>query len=320
MQKRASGPFFRLGIVWTSHGSNAASHPWHCSHPRSQPALGDHRDCRLLCSGCQRSGHRCLRHGGCRSPSGAAFTRRACPRSRPAARPVPDSAAGLAVAIYPLAFYSAMRLSGVAVGTVVSIASAPLFTVILEWACTRRSVSLRWGLSFAFGAAGIALLATGRPEPGSADTGIAWTWLGVLVGLLAGLTYATYSWAARHMIEQGVGSASSMASMFGVAAIVLLPSLLLTGQNLFATPINAGVALYMALIPMFVGYLCFGYGLRYIAASTATLITLLEPVVAVLLAVLVVGEWLAPAGWVGMTLIMLSLLMQTLRSSPDASG
>src|SRR5690554_7817651 len=85
-----------------------------------------------------------------------------------------------------------------------------------------------------------------------------------------------------------------MASMFGVAAIVLLPSLLLTGQNLFATPINAGVALYMALIPMFVGYLCFGYGLRYIAASTATLITLLEPVVAVLLAVLVVGEWLAP--------------------------
>src|SRR5690606_33621613 len=227
---------------------------------------------------------------------------------------------GLAVAIYPLAFYSAMRLSGVAVGTVVSIASAPLFTVILEWACTRRSVSLRWGLSFAFGAAGIALLATGRPEPGSADTGIAWTWLGVLVGLLAGLTYATYSWAARHMIEQGVGSASSMASMFGVAAIVLPPSLLLTGQNLFATPINARVALYMALIPMFVGYLCFGYGLRYIAASTATLITLLEPVVAVLLAVLVVGEWLAPAGWVGMTLIMLSLLMQTLRSSPDASG
>lgn len=227
---------------------------------------------------------------------------------------------GLAVAIYPLAFYSAMRLSGVAVGTVVSIASAPLFTVILEWACTRRSVSLRWGLSFAFGAAGIALLATGRPEPGSADTGIAWTWLGVLVGLLAGLTYATYSWAARHMIEQGVGSASSMASMFGVAAIVLLPSLLLTGQNLFATPINTGVALYIALIPMFVGYLCFGYGLRYIAASTATLITLLEPVVAVLLAVLVVGEWLAPAGWVGMTLIMLSLLMQTLRSSPDASG
>src|SRR5690606_41454038 len=68
------------------------------------------------------------------------------------------------------------------------------------------------------------------------------------------------------------------------------------------------------------GYLCFGYGLRYIAASTATLITLLEPVVAVLLAVLVVGEWLAPAGRVGLTLIMLSLLMQNLRSSPDAPG
>lgn len=39
---------------------------------------------------------------------------------------------GLSVALYPLVFYSSMRLSGVAIGTVVSIASAPLFTVVLE--------------------------------------------------------------------------------------------------------------------------------------------------------------------------------------------
>jgi hypothetical protein len=33
--------------------------------------------------------------------------------------------AGAAVAVYPLAFYTSMRLAGVAVGTVVSIGSAP---------------------------------------------------------------------------------------------------------------------------------------------------------------------------------------------------
>ena len=35
-------------------------------------------------------------------------------------------AGGLAVAIYPLAFYGSMRLAGVTVGTVVTIGSAPL--------------------------------------------------------------------------------------------------------------------------------------------------------------------------------------------------
>lgn len=220
---------------------------------------------------------------------------------------------GLSVAIYPLAFYSSMRLSGVAIGTVISIASAPLFTVLLECLISRKAVSRRWGVSFVLGAAGIVLLALGRSPAVGAESSSAMPAMGVALGLLAGLTYALYSWVARDLIEQGVDSSSAMASMFGLAAMILLPTLAVTGHNLFATFTHAGVALYMAIVPMFVGYLCFAYGLRYIAASTATLITLLEPVVAVVLAVLVVGEWLSLAGWAGIPLIMLSLLLQTLR-------
>ena len=220
---------------------------------------------------------------------------------------------GLSVAVYPLAFYSAMRLSGVAVGTVVSIASAPLFTVVLESLISGKRVSRRWGISFVVGALGIALLALGRSPAKVGTASSAMAYLGVALGLLAGLSYAVYSWVARHMIEQGVDSKAAMAGMFGVAALLLLPSLVVTGHNLFASVTHAGVALYMAFIPMFIGYLCFGYGLRYVAASTATLVTLLEPVVAVLLAVLIVGEWLSLAGWVGIPLIMLSLLLQTVQ-------
>lgn len=219
---------------------------------------------------------------------------------------------GLSVALYPLVFYSSMRLSGVAIGTVVSIASAPLFTVVLECLVSRRRISPRWGFSFVVGASGIVLLALGQ-HPDSVVTTPLQSYLGIGLGLVAGLSYATYSWMARHMIEQGVDSKSAMASMFGLAAMMLLPTLIITGHNLFATVIHTGVVLYMALVPMFAGYLCFAYGLRYVAASTATLITLLEPVVAVLLAVLVVGEWLSFTGWLGIPLIMLSLLLQTVR-------
>ncbi|MEI8666726.1 hypothetical protein P4S81_20740 [Pseudoalteromonas sp. B28] len=45
------------------------------------------------------------------------------------------------VAIYPLAFYTSMRLSGVAIGTVVSIATAPFFAAILESLISKKYIT-----------------------------------------------------------------------------------------------------------------------------------------------------------------------------------
>ncbi|GLQ29977.1 DMT family transporter [Litoribrevibacter albus] len=217
---------------------------------------------------------------------------------------------GLGVAIYPLTFYSSMRLSGVAVGTVVSIASAPFFTVLLESLISKKAVSKQWLVSFVIGAVGITFLTLGKDVPKTNSTVVSLHYLGVILGLVAGLSYALYSWAAKGMIEQGVHSKSAMASMFGLAAAVLLPSLLITGENLFSTSTNLGVAVYMAVVPMFLGYVLFGYGLKFISASQATLITLLEPAIATLMAVVVVGERINSIGWFGMGLIVLCLFMQ----------
>ncbi|RDH41973.1 DMT family transporter [Zooshikella ganghwensis] len=217
---------------------------------------------------------------------------------------------GLSVAVYPLAFYSSMRLSGVALGTVVSIASAPFATVLLEWLISKKPISKKWLKSFAIGAVGVLLLAMSKGEVSESGTHIYNHYLGIMLGLLAGFTYALYSWAAREMIEQGIHSKSAMASMFGLASLLLLPSLIITGDNLFASTKNAAVALYMAFVPMFLGYLLFGYGLRFIAASEATLLTLLEPAVATLMAVVVVGEKIFTIGWLGILLIMVCMLIQ----------
>lgn len=218
---------------------------------------------------------------------------------------------GLAVAVYPLAFYSSMRLSGVAIGTVVSLASAPFFAAVLECLISRKKVSMYWAASFLVGALGIILLAMGRSADSHLSTIDSAHYAGIGLGLLAGLSYAAYSWAAKQMIVQGVHSSSAMAGMFGLAAMLLLPSLVLTGGNLFSTPTHASVAIYMAVVPMFVGYLCFSYGLRYVEVSRATLLTLLEPVIAMLFAVMVVGERFMPVGWVGMGFILLCMLLQT---------
>lgn len=225
----------------------------------------------------------------------------------------------LCVAIYPLAFYSSMRLAGVAIGTVISIASAPFFTVIMERLISNKRVTSRWVVSFIFGVVGVILLTLGKTQYLDINAQANSQILGVLLGLVAGLTYATYSWTARQMIENGVNSKSAMASMFGLSAILLLPSLLLTGENLFLDVKHISVALYLAIAPMFFGYLLFGQALRVIEASKATLITLLEPIVATILAIIIIGETFSPIGWLGMSLMIICLLLQVMKT-PKLTG
>ena len=61
--------------------------------------------------------------------------------------------------------------------------------------------------------------------------------------------------------------------------------LLATGALLPSSWSNAAVGTYMALVPMFLGYVLFGWGLAHVTASTATTLSLLEPAVAAVLAV-----------------------------------
>jgi DME family drug/metabolite transporter len=96
-----------------------------------------------------------------------------------------------------------------------------------------------------------------------------------------------------------------------------MPVLLLTGAPLLQSGQTLGIAAYLAIGPMFVAYLLFGIGVRGIPSSTVTTITLLEPVVATVLAVVIVGERLAPVGWVGLTLVLagLTVLVSARRGS-----
>lgn len=169
----------------------------------------------------------------------------------------------IALAVYPLAFYSSMRLSGVAIGTVISIASAPFFVVLIEFFFSKENnIDTRWVLSLFVGSLGIMLLTFSESSLPDSDSEHLSKYIGILLGLIAGLTYALYSWAAKALINRGVSSKSAMGGIFGFGAVLLLPILVFTGGNLFATSVNTVVALYMAFVPMFIGYVCFGYGLK----------------------------------------------------------
>ncbi|QNE43355.1 EamA family transporter [Frigoribacterium sp. NBH87] len=231
------------------------------------------------------------------------------------------------VAVYPLAFYSSMSLAGVAVGNVVSLGTAPLFAALLERLldppARRRPLERRWLASAGAAVVGVALLASvghagpptdvavvagAGPDPREALAPGAGLVGGVALGLLAGLAYAAYTYTAGRLIQQGHPSRGAMAAQFGVGAVLLVPVLLATGGSIVQSATSVGVHAYLALGPMFIAYLLFGRGLRTVSSSRATTVTLLEPVVATLLAVVVVGERLTPLGWLGLALVLVGVV------------
>jgi drug/metabolite transporter, DME family len=207
----------------------------------------------------------------------------------------------VALGIYPLVNYSSMQLGGVAIGTVVSGAAAPLASGILERVLDRRPLSRRWMLAASLGILGSILLCLSKAG-GPAATATA-TAAGVGLALVAGASYALYSWVVHRLMQSDISRAASMGAVFGAGGGLLIPVLLVTGAPLLASTRSVAVAAYMALVPMFLGYLLFGYGLTRIRPSTATTLTLTSVAVAAVLAVLVVDEQLATTGWMGLALI-----------------
>ncbi|WP_333778236.1 DMT family transporter [Streptomyces sp. IBSBF 3136] len=233
----------------------------------------------------------------------------------------------VSVAVYPLAFYSSMHLAGVAVGTVVSIGTAPLASALIERVVDGRRLTRRWMLAASLGLLGTVLLCVAEAAHaidgggGGADGGrsasVPATLLGVGLGVVAAATYALYSWAAHRLITRRIPSRAAMGAVFGLGGLFLLPVLLVTGAPLVASWSDAAVGTYMALVPMFTGYVLFGWGLAHVPASTATTLSLLEPAVAAVLAVLVVGERLPATGWLGVALVIACLAVLT---APTGGG
>ncbi|OEU92287.1 hypothetical protein DB35_06400 [Streptomyces abyssalis] len=215
---------------------------------------------------------------------------------------------GIAVAVYPLAFYSSMDRAGVAAGTVVTIGCSPVFAALLERLLVGVRLTLRWFAATVSAAAGCALLALtagGGAEAGHDVPG------GVALGLLSGASYAVFTCYGARIIRAGHSSRAAMGGLFGLGALVLLPVLAVTGGPLLSTPRGLLVAAYLAVVPMCVAYVLFGAGLARVTAGTATTLSLFEPVVAAALGVAVVGERLGAWAWAGTGLVLLGLLVLT---------
>jgi drug/metabolite transporter, DME family len=209
------------------------------------------------------------------------------------------------VAVYQLAFFSAVARTGVATGTVVTIGSGPVFAGLLSRLLRMGTLTPRWLLSTAGAVAGCAALTLGGQAAGVEPMGVA-------LALLSGFGYAAYATVASYLITRGDDSRAVLGTLFGGSGVLLLPVLLVAGSGWLLTGRGAAAALYLGVITTGVGYLLYGRGLRSTPVAAAITLTLAEPAVAAVLGLVVLGEHLGAVALAGLALLAASLVILTL--------
>jgi DME family drug/metabolite transporter len=206
------------------------------------------------------------------------------------------------VVAYQPTFFTGVRANGVAVGTLVALGSAPIFTGLLGWAFLRRRPDARWGGCTALAVAGVVLLSglLGGASGGSLSAG------GFLASLAAGLSYAVYTLVTKALLDLGWSTVAAVGAVFGGAGIVGVVQLLTVGGAPVTGP-GLAAAAWLGIMTIAAAYLLFARGLERLPAATVATLTLTEPIVAAVLGVLVLGERIAPSGIAGAALLLIAL-------------
>lgn len=222
--------------------------------------------------------------------------------------------AGLMTALYQLAFFAGVSRAGVALATLVTIGSGPIFVGLLSSILLRERPTGSWWLSTAVCLTGLVLLTfDGTGQPG-VEAG------GLLLALASGFGYAVYTVAAKRQMSVGVHAPEVMASAFSLGGLILLPVMLASGAAWMVSAQGLAVALWLGIATTTVAYFLFGRGLLVLPAGPTATLVLAEPLVATTLGVLILGEHLGLAGWAGAALVAAGLGLQGLSSIRSRTG
>jgi drug/metabolite transporter (DMT)-like permease len=203
-------------------------------------------------------------------------------RAMPARRIAAYAGIGAIVALHWLTFYGAVKLANASVGAT-CIALAPAFLSVIEPAITRRSFDSRELLLGVLVIPGVVLVAGGMP-PGMLP--------GLGVGVLSAVLCALFGALNKRMAEHG--DPLTVTCLELGAGTLLLTLLALAWQRGSAMGVpgrqDALLLLTLALVCTLLPFALALNVLRRLSAFSVQLATNLEPVYAIVLAVLLLGE------------------------------
>lgn len=224
---------------------------------------------------------------------------------------------GAGLAVFQTAYFAAVQVTGLAVGTVVTLGAGPVLIAV----GARLTMGERLGgggiAAVAGALAGLAVLVLGGDAGTVRPAGIA-------LALLSAAGYASLTLLTQWLGRDGGGTdaLATSAWAFAVASVLLLP--MAAGEGIVpgtAHPLQVVVLMaYVAAIPTALAYALYFAGAAVVRAATVSVIMLLEPVSAAAIAVVVLREELTAATVAGTLLLLTAVAGLAVTETRDAAN
>ena len=213
-------------------------------------------------------------------------------------------AAAGSTALYQALFLYAVDLTGAAIGTTITLGCAPFATGVFAWWWLRQRPGRRWLWGTVAAVAGCALILAPasdvRIDP-----------LGVVFAVISGCCYGGYTVSAKKFIDTGLSPTVTIAATLILGGALLTP-LILWHPGALVEPETLLLIGWIGVVGTSVAYLLFGRGLSLTTASTVGTLSLIEPLTAALLGVLVLNEHLTAPAFAGCLVLLAGLIAVSL--------
>ncbi len=236
-------------------------------------------------------------------------------RAMPARLVLAFAAIGIVVALHWLTFYGAIKLSNASVAAT-CMAVGPIFMAFVEPWVVRRRFDARELVIGVAAVPGVALVVGGTP---------AGLRVGIAVGILSALLVALFGSLNKRYVEHGeplamtaIELAAGMVFLTAVALALPAPAFDLMRPQLRDGVLLGVLAIGCTLVPFALSLAA----LRHTSAFSAQLALSLEPVYAIVLAMLLLGEQreLGAAFYLGVAIILASVLAHARIRARDAAA
>jgi drug/metabolite transporter, DME family len=206
----------------------------------------------------------------------------------------------LGILSYQLTFFSAVKQTGVAIGTVTALGSVPALTGLLDYLIYKVKPTKRWFIATVITTTGIVALGT---ADGVSDFDLG----GFVLAIIAGGSFGLLAVSSKRALSSGVDSTYLMFKVFSLAALLSIPVLLINGTSWLGTSGGAVMIIWLGLIPTALAYILYAKGLKGIAPGVASTLILAEPATATILAAVVLNESINLQGWAGIATVAIGL-------------
>lgn len=221
---------------------------------------------------------------------------------------------GLALAIHFATWIESLSFTTIA-ASVTLATTTPLWTALLGWFVfgAAPTLSVMFGMTIAV--AGAAVIGFGDLGGGSNPV------LGDALALCAAAAAAVYFLIGRQVMSGGVSLPAYVGTVYGWAALWLLPLPLLLGVPYWGYPLDSlGWIALLALVPQVLGHTGLNYSARYLGATVTATAVLAEPLGSGILAAFVFGEVPPPMTLLGGLLVLVGVMLVVLTGEPQPRG